>query len=377
MTRKQESNVLINPYLLLTPGPLSTSSTVRNAMLRDWCTWDDDYKQIVQRVRADLIEIAGKCDSDDSSYTCVLMQGSGSASVEATLGSVVPETGHLLILSNGAYGKRMATMASVLKIHHTVIDFGETSPVDASLVATTLSANSDITHVAMVHCETTTGMLNPLEEVGKLCMQHQCTFVVDAMSSFGGIPIDLNQLGIDFLVSSANKCIQGVPGFGFVIAKREKLNLCAGIARSHSLDLFDQWQCMEADPGKWRFTSPTHVVRAFEQALIELKQEGGVSMRYQRFLSNRDTLIAGMQKLGFRTLLKGDLRSPFITTFENPSSSKYCFNEFYNRLKQHGFVIYPGKVSEADCFRIGTIGHVFPEDIERLLTAVERERFWL
>ncbi|MCH2158594.1 MAG: 2-aminoethylphosphonate--pyruvate transaminase [Oleiphilaceae bacterium] len=374
MTTKMDAP--INPYLLLTPGPLSTSTGVRNAMLRDWCTWDDDYKQLVQGVRQRLVRLATSEEYQDE-YTAVLMQGSGSASVEATLGSVIPASGHLVILANGAYGQRMATMASILNIPFSLIDYGETSPVDPTKLQQVLKELSGDIYVAMVHCETTTGMLNPIEPISHVCKENNCTFIVDAMSSFGGIPLDLAELNIDFLISSANKCIQGVPGFGFVLAKHSSIAKCEGLARSHSLDLFDQWQAMEKDPGKWRFTSPTHVVRAFEQALIELEQEGGVEARYQRYLKNRDTLIAGMEKLGFTTLLQGDLRSPFISTFLNPQYESYRFNTFYDGLKKRGFVIYPGKVSQADCFRIGTIGHVFPEDIQRLIQAVSEERYWL
>lgn len=374
MTLKMDTTV--NPYLLLTPGPLSTSPSVRNAMLRDWCTWDDDYKQLVQRVRAKLVTLA-TTEDNRSEYTAVLMQGSGSASVEATLGSTIPEKGHLLILSNGAYGQRMARMASVLKIRHTVIDYGETHPVGSIELTKALEHHNDVTHLAMVHCETTTGMLNTIEPISLVCQRHGVKLIVDAMSSFGGIEIDLAELNIDYLISSANKCIQGVPGFGFVIAKRASLEQCKTYARSHTLDLYDQWRCMEDDQGKWRFTSPTHVVRAFEQALIELDEEGGIAERNKRYTDNRNHLIKGMTNLGFDTLLQGDLRSPFITTFINPTSEAYSFKRFYEGLKRQGFVIYPGKVSNADCFRIGTIGHVFPQDINKLIKAVEQERYWL
>ncbi|ARU58011.1 2-aminoethylphosphonate--pyruvate transaminase [Oleiphilus messinensis] len=368
-----------NPYLLLTPGPLSTSPGVREALLRDWCTWDRDYNQIVQRIRARLVDLATR---QTGQYTSVLMQGSGSASVEAVLGSVIPESGRLLVLANGAYGKRIAQMARVLRLNHEVIDFGETGPVDLDQVSTRLKSagaqtESAFSHVALVHCETTTGMLNDIAAVGRLVHKAGATYIVDAMSSFGGIPMDIAELEIDFLISSANKCIQGVPGFGFVIGRRDVLASCAGRARSLSLDLYDQWQCMEQNEGKWRFTSPTHVVRAFDQALFELEQEGGIAARYGRYVENHRILVEGMRALGFETLLPDALQSPFITTFYNPESEHYRFEEFYQKLKADGFVIYPGKISQADCFRIGNIGHVFPADIERLISAVERNRYWL
>lgn len=240
-----------------------------------------------------------------------------------------------------------------------------------------LQTHSDITHIAMVHCETTTGMLNPVAEMGALAKKYQKTFILDAMSSFGGIELDMDELNIDVLISSANKCIQGVPGFGFVIVKKAIIEKCQGIARSLSLDLYAQWKTMEDHNGKWRFTSPTHVVRAFYQALLELEEEGGVKARYNRYKENQQRLVDGMHALGFETLLAKELHSPIITSFYSPSSNKYNFALFYSALKEQGFVIYPGKVSDADCFRIGNIGEIYPDDITRLLSAIKRSRFWL
>ena len=230
-----------NPYVLLTPGPLSTSKTVKEAMMRDWCTWDDDYNVgIVQKIRRKLVELA----TTSAGYTSVLMQGSGTFSVEATLGTVVPNDGRLLVLANGAYGKRLAQIAARLQIDHLVEESGETAPPDPATVEMALKKDPKISHVVMVHCETTTGMLNPIEAVGDVVKRYQRIFIVDAMSTFGGMPMDIAALGIDFIISSANKCIQGVPGFGFVICRRERLEACEGQARSLSLDLFDQWRTM-------------------------------------------------------------------------------------------------------------------------------------
>ncbi|MDO6708742.1 2-aminoethylphosphonate--pyruvate transaminase [Photobacterium sp. 1_MG-2023] len=362
-----------NQYLLLTPGPLTTSRTVRKAMLKDWCTWDDEYNLgVVQHIRQQLVQLATCHDG----YTSVLMQGSGTASVEATLGTVIPADGRLLVINNGAYGARIAQIAQVLNIPHLNWDLGEVSQPDLDALSQLLTEQPEITHVAMVHCETTTGMLNPLEAVAQRVKAAGKVMILDAMSSFGGMPMDMGELGIDFLISSANKCIQGVPGFGFVIARRALLESCKGQARSLSLDLYDQWHCMEANHGKWRFTSPTHTVRAFAQALTELAGEGGVSARYQRYHTNQTTLVKGMQKLGFDCLLDETLHSPIITSFYSPSSPSYNFKRFYDSLKARGFVIYPGKVSDADCFRIGNIGDVHPADIERLLTAIEASMYW-
>ncbi len=357
-----------NPYLLLTPGPLSTSATVKAAMLRDWCTWDRDYNDLVQDIRARLLALATHASDD---YTTVLMQGSGSFSVEAVLGTVVPDTGKLLVIINGAYGERMAAMAACLRIPHSVLRLTELERPTPGQLAERLATEPDITHVACVHCETTTGMLNPVRELGAVVKSAGKIWIVDSMSAFGGLPMDLADWGIDFLISSANKCIQGVPGFGFVLARRQALQACAGIARSVSLDLFDQWQVMERQQGKWRFTSPTHVVRAFYQALLELEQEGGVAARHARYAENQRRLVAGMRAQGFQLVLENeDWHSPIITTFRYPAHPAFSFEALYAALKMQGFVIYPGKVTDLDCFRIGNIGEVYPGDIDRLLAAV-------
>ena len=362
-----------NPYLLLTPGPLSTTPSVKEVMLRDWCTWDDDYNRgVVQVIRSKLVELATRAEG----YTSVLMQGSGTFVVEAMVGTAIAGDGKLLILSNGAYGQRIARIARVLAIDHAVIDSGELDPPDPHQVDKALAEDHAITHVTMVHGETATGMLNPIAAVGEVVRRRNRVFIVDAMSTFGGIPMDLDDIGIDFLVSSANKCIQGVPGFGFILARERALAECEGRARSLSLDVYDQWRVMEEGSGKWRFTSPTHTVRAFAQALIELEEEGGVEKRHERYQENHRVLVEGMERLGFRCFLSESNRSPIITAFHDPEESTYDFKRFYADLKSRGFVIYPGNVTEANTFRIGTIGHVFPSDIRLLIAAIEDSIYW-
>lgn len=366
-------NIPDNPYFLLTPGPLSTSKSVKAVMLRDWCTWDEDYNLgVVEKIRDGLVKLA----SDSDVYTSVLMQGSGTFSVESTIGSALPPNGKLLVLANGAYGNRLAQISNRLKIETVVHDSGEVKQPDLELLEATLKADPAITHVTVVHCETTTGMLNPIEAIGKIVKSYNKVYIVDAMSSFGGIPIDLQKVGIDFLISSANKCIQGVPGFGFVIAKKDELEKTRGFARSLSLDLYDQWKTMEDGKGKWRFTSPTHTVRAFMQAMIELEEEGGVAKRYQRYSQNHDILVKGMEEIGIKCLLSSDKQSPIITSFISPDSSAYNFNQLYYTLKERGFVIYPGKVSVADTFRIGNIGHIYPDDMRSLIKNIQESVFW-
>lgn len=353
---------------MLTPGPLTTSERVKEAMLSDWCTWDEDYNVgIVEEIRKSLVALATKHVEE---YTSVLMQGSGTYCVEAVLGSALKPGDKLVIFSNGAYGNRMGVIADRQGIAYDMMAFVETMQVEPEVVDRYLSQHGDITHVAFVHCETTTGVLNPLEPLARVVKKHGKKLIVDAMSSFGGIPLDVFELGIDFLISSANKCVQGVPGFGFIIARGSELMRCKGVSRSLSLDIYDQWDTMEKGHGKWRFTSPTHVVRAFKEALEELEAEGGVEARHARYRENHDVLVRGMEALGFRTLLPADIQSPVITSFLYPAAD-FDFKGFYARLKAKGFVIYPGKISQADTFRIGNIGDVFPQDFERLVMAVK------
>ena len=360
-----------NKYLLLTPGPLSTSTTVRRVMQRDWCTWDKEYNALVQDIRSRLVALA---TTQTEQYSAVLMQGSGSFSVEAVLGSAIPQNGKILIINNGAYGARMVQMARCLNIDVVELRYAETQVPHLADIEKALE-DDRITHVSCVHCETTTGLFNPIQEIGRIVKAKNKVWIVDAMSSFGGVPMDIAELEIDFLISSANKCIQGVPGFGFVLAKHEQLQACKGLARSVSLDLYDQWNTMEQYDGKWRFTSPTHVVRAFYQALLELEQEGGVAARYQRYANNQQRLAAGMQALGFELVLDlNTSQSPIITTFLYPNEANFSFQALYENLKQAGFVIYPGKVTDLNCFRIGNIGEVYLDDIERLLTAIQHYR---
>ena len=354
-------------YLLLTPGPLSTTQTVREAMMQEFSTWDVDYNSIVQSIRERLVSLA-TCDSiNPGAYTATLMPGSGTFVVESVIGSVIPPNGRLLVLNNGAYGERITKISRMLGIDTVELQQAEIESTGLGQVEQMVANDQGITHVAMVHCETTTGMLNPVEAVGEIVRRHGRVFILDAMSSFGGIPMSMESTGAHYLISSANKCIQGVPGFGFVVADRATLGGTEGWARSHSLDLLDQWREMEANGGKWRFTSPTHVVSAFSQALDELEAEGGIDARHTRYIANQKTMVNGMRDIGFRTLIKDEVQSPIITSFYYPDSAGFDFQKLYDALKSRGFVIYPGKVSHAQCFRIGSIGDVHPSDMIELI----------
>lgn len=357
-------------YKLLTPGPLTTTDSVKQEMLFDHCTWDDDYKNITLKIREELLRIA---HADHANYTVVLMQGSGTFGVESVLTSVIGEEEKLLIVANGAYGERMEDIAKHSKISYDICHETYNKVPSAEKIQQILNADKAITHVAMVHSETTSGIMNDIAAVAKVVKEAGKTFIVDAMSSFGGVELNVEEMGIDFLVSSANKCIQGVPGFSFIICRRDKLMESEGKARSLSLDLYDQWRTMEKD-GKWRFTSPTHVVLAFSKALKELEEEGGVVARAKRYANNNKLLIEKMKAFGVKPYIDNAHQGSIITTFFYPESHDFSFQEMYDYIKEKGYAIYPGKVTEADTFRIGNIGEIYEADIVKL-TDIFRDFF--
>jgi 2-aminoethylphosphonate-pyruvate transaminase len=352
---------------LFTPGPLNTSDTVKQAMLHDLGSRDAAFIRVVQEIRDQLLALGNV--SQKQGYEAIPIQGSGTFGIEATIGSAIHRGGKLLVIVNGAYGERMLKIADRLNLETQAIRCAENEIPDTQLIHDTLQDDAAITDVALAACETTSGILNPTEEIGAIVHEFGRTFIVDAMSSFGGIPLDIDAAHIDYLVSSSNKCIEGVPGFSFVIAKRETLLASKGSARSISLDLLAQWESLEGN-GQFRFTPPTHTMLAFHQALSELGAEGGVAARHKRYQLNHVTLVAGMRQLGFRDYVPAELQSPIITTFHFPEDPNFQFEEFYESLSEKGHVIYPGKLTEVECFRIGNIGQLHTEDIKALLSAV-------
>jgi 2-aminoethylphosphonate-pyruvate transaminase len=354
--------------LLFTPGPLTTSDAVKEAMLRDVGSRDAEFVNVVREIRQNLLGVAGVSQADG--YETILIQGSGTFAIEAVVSSVIPRDGKLLIVINGTYGKRIRDIAERHGIESVAIETTENTPSDPQQVLRILTEDNEITHVALVHCETSSGILNPLPEIGAVVKELQRTFIVDAMSSFGGIPLNVAEAGIDFLVSSANKCIEGVPGFSLVIADRAQLVASDGAARSVSLDLLAQWKGLE-DTGQFRFTPPTQAILAFRQALRELEDEGGTAGRASRYEANHAALLRGMRRMGFREYVPAKSQSHIITTFLFPDDPNFEFEKFYQRLSDKGMVIYPGKLTEVDCFRIGNIGRIIESDIESLLTAIE------
>jgi len=353
---------------LFTPGPLTTSLSTKQAMLRDLGSRDEEFIRTVREVRNGLLSVAGVSQADG--YEAVLMQGSGTFTIESVITSAIPADGKFLIIINGAYGKRISQIARRHGIDVIELTCKEDTLPELSEVERILQAEPGISMVSVVHCETTSGIINPIKEIGELVAQHSATYFVDSMSAFGSVPFDYQACNIDFLVSSANKCIEGVPGFAFAICKRKSLLATEGMARTISLDLLAQWQGLEKN-GQFRFTPPTHSILAFHQALKELQLEGGVEARAERYGKNHQALREGMQKLGFEEYVAPDLQGHIITSFRFPESDQFTFESFYEGLSNRGKVIYPGKVSDADCFRIGNIGRLFESDVASLLLAIE------
>ncbi|MBI3880706.1 MAG: 2-aminoethylphosphonate--pyruvate transaminase [Verrucomicrobia bacterium] len=353
--------------LLFTPGPLTTSLTVKQAMLRDLGSRDEEFIAMVRSIRERLLAVAGVSQTDG--FEAIPMQGSGTFGVESVISSVIPADGKLLALVNGAYGERIVQMAMRLKIPVVPMRCAENETHDLDALRHALKADGRITHVVVVHCETTTGVLNPIAAIGRIVSKAGRSFIVDAMSSFGAIPAEMKTAGVDFLISSANKCIEGVPGFAIVIAGRAALLTSRGSARSLSLDLLAQWEGLEKT-GQFRYTPPTHALLAFDQALKELDAEGGVAGRAKRYQANHTVIARGMAELGFRAYVPAEKQAPIITAFHYPAHAQFSFEDFYRRLSDKGFVIYPGKLTKVDCFRIGNIGRLYEKDMEALLVAI-------
>jgi 2-aminoethylphosphonate-pyruvate transaminase len=353
---------------LFTPGPLTTSRSVKEAMLRDLGSRDEAFLEAVREVRERLLGVYGL--SQASGWEAILLQGSGTFAVEAALSSCLPRTGgKLLALVNGAYGERFVKIAGVHGIPCEVLRAREDTPIDPVAVHRALEQDPAVTHVALVHVETTSGVLNPLRAIGAVVRAARRTFFVDAMSAFGALELDFEGAGIDFLAASSNKCLEGIPGLGFVLARRAALEAIEGRARTLALDLHAQWRGFEKD-GQFRFTPPTHVVLALRRALLELEREGGIAARGARYRTNHARLRGGMEQLGFRAYVPAAHASPIISTFLYPKHPKFDFPEFYRRLSARGFLLYPGKLTQADCFRVANIGQLFLADVDALLAAV-------
>lgn len=353
--------------ILLTPGPLTTTLRTKLAMLKDWGSWDADFNALTARVRQGLLQIIHA----QHSHVVVPLQGSGTFSVEAAVATVVPRDGHLLVLDNGAYCKRLGKVATLMGRRTTIATRPEHLPVSATELAALLQADASITHVGLIHCETGTGIVNPLAEVAEVCQRLGRGLIVDAMSSFGALPIDARQIRFDALIAASGKCLEGVPGMGFVFVRNEVMAGCAGHSHSLAMDLHDQHQYMQRT-GQWRFTPPTHVVAALAEAMAQYQEEGGQRARLARYTDNCRTLVDGLAALGLRTFLAPGHLSPIIVTFLAPADERYRFATLYAGCKQQGFMLYPGKLTEVETFRVGCIGAIGRKEMQQAVDAVGR-----
>ena len=352
--------------VLLTPGPLTTTLRTKLAMLRDWGSWDADFNALTARIRRELLQIAHA----DESHVAVPLQGSGTFSIEAAVATIVPPVdGHLLVLDNGAYCKRMGRLATLMGRRTTIMERREDEPVSADELDARLTADKSITHVGLIHCETGTGVLNPLQEISHVCARHDKGLIVDAMSSFAALDIDARKVRFDALVAASGKCLEGVPGMGFVLIRKAVLDRCAGQSQSLAMDLHDQHVYMERT-GQWRFTPPTHVVAALGAAIDQFVEQGGQPARLSRYTENCRTLIDGMAALGFVPFLKPEVQAPIIVTFHAPGDRRYDFKAFYQAAKRRGFILYPGKLTQVETFRVGCIGAIGINEMRQAVAAV-------
>jgi 2-aminoethylphosphonate-pyruvate transaminase len=351
--------------ILLTPGPLTTSLRTKLAMLRDWGSWDSDFIEMTAELRRQLLLIVGAQES----HVVVPLQGSGTFSVEAAVATLVPRDGHVLVLDNGAYCKRLGKLASLMGRRTTIMAHDEAEAVSADRLEAKLRAQPSITHVGFIHCETGTGVLNPLQAVSEVCARHGKGLIIDAMSSFAALPIHASELKFDALIAASGKCLEGVPGMGFVIIRKSVLDRCEGNSHSLAMDLFDQNAYMQKT-GQWRFTPPTHVVAALAEAVRQFNEEGGQTARLARYTDNCRTLIDGMTGLGFKPFLQPQLQAPIIVTFHAPTDPKYQFKDFYAQTKRRGFILYPGKLTQMETFRVGCIGAIGRNEMGQAVGAV-------
>ncbi len=355
--------------ILLTPGPLTTTLRTKLAMLKDWGSWDSDFIAVTASVRRRLLAIV----HGQGTHTVVPLQGSGTFSVEAAVATLVPpggdKAGHVLVLDNGAYCKRAARLTQMMGRRATVVPHAEEEPVSAAVLEERLQADRSITHVVLIHCETGTGVLNPLAEVAAVCQRHGKGLIVDAMSSFGALPIDARDIRFDAVIAASGKCLEGVPGMGFIVARKAVLEQCAGNSQSLAMDLHDQWQYMEMT-GQWRFTPPTHVMVALAEAITQFEDEGGQPARLARYTDNCRTLIDGMAALGFKPFLRPEVQAPIIVTFHAPAHPAYEFKRFYDAAKARGFILYPGKLTQVETFRVGCIGAIGRNTMREAVNAV-------
>jgi 2-aminoethylphosphonate-pyruvate transaminase len=351
--------------ILLTPGPLTTSPATRQAMLRDWGSWDAQFNRITASLCRDLVDIV----QGGEDYVCVPLQGSGTFSVEAAIGTLTPRSARILVPDNGAYCQRILKICRYLGRDAVALPIPEDQAASAAAIDEALTRDASITHVAQVHLETGAGVLNPLADIARVCQKHGKGLIVDAMSSFGAVEIDARSMPFDALIAASGKCLEGVPGMGFVIAKKSVLEGSAGNSHSLAMDLHDQYTYMQKTT-QWRFTPPTHVVAALRAAVDQFLAEGGQPVRGERYRKNCRALVDGMASLGFRPFLAPAVQAPVIVTFHAPADSHYDFKAFYAAVRDRGYILYPGKLTQIETFRVGCIGAIDDNEMRNVVTAI-------
>ena len=370
--KNSETTILNNSWnakakLLFTPGPVTTSKTVKEAANIDLESNDATFITYVKQIRERLLTLA---HVESPEYESVIIPGSGTHGVESVISSAISSKGMLLNIVNGANGRRISKIARIHSIPLLEIIYNDNQLPDFKEIESFLKKNRQITHVAAVHCETSSGLLNPIAEIGEICARYNKSFIVDSMSSFGAYDLNIKELNISYLISCSYKCMEGIPGFSYVLLKRSSLDQCQSQGRSLSLDLYDQWVGLNTSLD-YRFAPSVHAFLAFHEALKDLENEGGIPVRAERYSVNNALLVGEMRELGFEMYLPGHMRSYTVTTFLYPDHPDFSFEKFYNSLNEKGFVISNAIINKTDCFRIANIGQLYPHDIQNLMDTIE------
>jgi 2-aminoethylphosphonate-pyruvate transaminase len=348
--------------ILLNPGPATTTDSVKQAMVvEDICPREKSFGKLLDTIKEDLVKVV----HGGAEYIAALFTASGTGGLEAAITSAVPKGKKILIIDNGAYGARMVNIASTfgIEVIPYKLAYGD-YPVVTHLEKL-LIENRDVSHLAVVHHETTTGMLNPIQQICDLCTKHKVDVIVDCMSSYAGIPIDAKKWNAGYIISSSNKCIQGMPGMVFVIFKKQLLKELKNQKRSFYFDLYSQYVGFEKT-GQMQFTPPVQVAYALRQAIDEYFIEGEIN-RWNRYQENWNTLYAGLKNLGFEFLLPESYQSKILLAIIEPSHSNYNFDTMHDYLFQKGYTIYPGKGAKEATFRLSVLGDLHKKDIEGFL----------
>ena len=359
---------MVNRKILLNPGPATTTDSVKNSLVvPDICPREKEFGDLMQEIRRDLVKIAG----GDENYTSVLFAGSGTAAMDSAISSVIPPNKKILIIINGAYGIRFAEIARTYNIEVVELKFEFGKKIELEMIEDILKKDFEIACIAATHHETTVGILNPIKEIGKISKKYEKTFIVDTISSFAGVPIDIKEFNIDFMMSTSNKCIQGMAGVAFIICKKEALEKLRSIkSRNYYLDLYKQYEYLEKN-SQTRFTPPVQVIYALKQAINEFFEEGAEN-RIKRYRENYQVLKSGLIKLGFKFLMGDDVvESNILTTIYYLNHPNFDFNILHDKLYERGFTIYPGKITDLDTFRIAVMGSIDKEDIKNFLKNLE------